>query len=134
MTSISPETHARIQFPRMGAPLEIVQVPKPALEPDQVLIRNRVIALNLIDSKQRELGIGIQHWPHVLGVEGAGVVEEMGSGVKQLQVGDEVMAWEGGGALDVTWGGSYQERVAVPTHFLAKKPKNTSWETAASLV
>ena len=79
----------------------------------------------MFDVKQRDLGVRIPRWPHVLGVEGAGVVETVGSKVRHLQPGDEVAGVQAGGA--------FQERVAVPAHYVAKKPKNISLEEAASL-
>ena len=133
MTSTTAETTAQLQYMQQGGPFNIVHVPKPTLGTEEVLIRQRVVALNLVDAKQRDLGIGISRWPHVLGIEGAGVIEAIGSEVRDLQPGDEVMGWEGSGALEVSWGGAFQERVAVPEHFVAKKPKNTSLREAASL-
>ena len=133
MTSATAETTAQLQCMQQGGPFKIVHVPKPTLAPEEVLIRQRVIALNLIDVKQRDLGILIKHWPHVLGIEGAGIIEAVGSDVRDLQPGDEVMGWEGSGAHEVSWGGAFQERVAVPALFVAKKPKNITLEEAASL-
>jgi len=133
MTFAAAETTAQLQCMQKGGPFKIVHVPKPTLAPDEVLIRQRVIAFNLVDVKQRDLGIGISRWPHVLGIEGAGVIENVGSGVRDLQPGDEVAAWEGSGANEVSWGGAFQELVAVPVHFVAKKPKNISLVEAASL-
>jgi len=133
MTSTATETTAQLQCTQKGGPFQIVHVPNPTLAPAEVLIRQRVIALNLIDAKQRDLGILIQHWPRVLGIEGAGVVEAVGADVRGLRPGDEVMAWEGSGAHEVPWGGAFQERVAVPVQFVAKKPKNIGLEEAASL-
>lgn len=133
MTSIKAETTAQLQCMQKGGPFKIVHVPKPTLAPEEVLIRQRVIALNLIDAKQRDLGILIPHWPRVLGTEGAGIIEAVGSDVRDLQPGDEVMGWVGSGAHEVAWGGAFQERVAVPVSFVAKKPKNISLEEAASL-
>jgi len=133
MTSATAPTTAQLQCTLQGGPFQIVHVPKPTLAPAEVLIRQRVIALNLIDAKQRDLGILVPHWPRVLGIEGAGVIEAVGADVRDLQPGDEVMAWEGSGAHEVAWGGAFQERVAVPVHFVAKKPKNIGLEEAASL-
>ncbi|KAJ7041978.1 putative alcohol dehydrogenase [Mycena alexandri] len=120
---------------QQGGPFKIVHVPKRALAlaPEEVLIRQRVIAFNLLDVKQRDHGIGISHWPRVLGVEGAGVVEAVGASVRDFQPGDEVAGWQGSGAHEIVWGGAFQERVAVATHFLTKRPKNISLEEAASL-
>ncbi|KAJ7761098.1 putative quinone oxidoreductase [Mycena metata] len=127
------ETTAQLQCVQQGGPFKVVHVPKPPLAPDEVLIRQRVIAFNLVDVKQRDLGIGISHWPRVLGIEGAGVIEAVGSSVRDLEPGDEVAGWHGSGAHEIIWGGAFQERVAVATHFLAKKPKNINLEEAASL-
>jgi Alcohol dehydrogenase GroES-like domain len=133
MTSEATEMNTQLQCMQQGGPSTIVRVPRPALAPDEVLIRQRVIALNLIDVKQRDLGILIPCWPHVLGIEGAGTIEAVGANVRDLQLGDEVVGWEGGGANEISWGGAFQECVAVPTPFVAKKPKSISFEEGASL-
>lgn len=132
MTSATAEMTAQLQCMQQGGPFQIVQVPKPKLSPEGVLIRQRVIALNLIDAKLHDLGF-LPRWPLILGIEGAGVIESVGSEVCDLQPGDEVAGWEGSGALEESWGGAFQERVAVPAYLLAKKPKNISLEEAASL-
>ncbi|KAJ7718454.1 putative quinone oxidoreductase [Mycena metata] len=127
-------TNVQLQCMQQGGPFQIVHVPKPALAPDEVLIRQRVIAFNLLDVKQRDWGINIPYWPRVLGVEGAGVIEAVGASVRNLQPGDEVAGRHGSGAEEsVLWGGAFQEYVAVPTHFVFKKPKNISLKEAASL-
>ena len=133
MTSATKTTTAQLQCMQQGGPFELVHVPRSGPDAGQVLVRQHVIAFNLIDVKQRDLGIMVARWPRVLGVEGAGIVEEVGSGVHDLQVGDEVAGWEGGGAQEGSWGGAYQERVAIPAGLLMKKPKNISLEEAASL-
>jgi NADPH:quinone reductase-like Zn-dependent oxidoreductase len=134
MTSAATvETTAQLQCMQKGGPFQIVHVPKPALAPGEVLVRQHVIALNGIDAKQRDLGLAIPHWPRVLGIEGAGVIEAVGAKVRDFQPGDEVTGWMGSGANEDIWGGAYQERVAVQAYFVAKKPKNISLEEAASL-
>lgn len=128
-----PETTAQLQCLQKGGPFELVHIPIPRLGSDQVLIRQRVIALNGLDQKQRDIGVLVEHWPHVLGIEGAGTIEAVGSNVVNLKPGDEVLAWAAGRAHNEPWGGSFQERVVVPACFVAKKPKNISLEEAASL-
>jgi NADPH:quinone reductase-like Zn-dependent oxidoreductase len=135
MLSESTATFAQLQCMKHGGPFEIVQVPKPTtLAPDHVLIRQRVIALNGLDAKQRDFGILISRWPHVLGIEGAGIIEAVGADVTDLSPGDEVTAWMAGGAHGEEWGGSYQEYVVMPACYVAKKPNNISLEEAASLL
>ena len=134
MTPAITEKTAQLQCMQQGGPFKIERVPKPTLASDEVLIRQRVIAFNLIDVKQRDLGILVPSWPRVLGIEGAGTIEAVGSDVHDLQPGDEVMGWEGSGAAtESSWGGAFQECVAVPAFFVAKKPCNISLEEAASL-
>ena len=62
-------------------------------------------------------------FPAILGLEAAGVVDEVGAGVTGVAVGDEVMAW--------TVTGSYAE-YALADDF-ALKPAGLDWETAAAL-
>lgn len=133
MAEKAAETTRQLQCIQKGGPFKVVEVAKPALAPDQVLIRQRVIALNDLDRKQRDLGILISSWPHVLGIEGAGVVEAVGSDVSSLQPGDEVLAWAAGGAHGEAWGNSYQEHILMPACFVAKRPTNITFEEAASL-
>ena len=58
-----------------------------------------------------------------------GVIEAVGSGITDLQVGDEVMAWEAGPGF----GGAFAEHVEVPRSHVGKKPKNLSLEEASSM-
>lgn len=132
MASNIPTTSAQLQCLQQGGPFKIVQVPTPKPEADQVLIRQKVIALNGLDQKQRDFGVLVEHWPHVLGIEGAGVIEAVGANVVDLKPGDEVTALAAGRAHNEPWGGSFQERVVVPACYVAKKPRNISLEEAAS--
>jgi len=57
--------------------------------PGQVRIRHHACGLNYIDIYQRS-GVYPLPLPHVLGMEGAGVIEAVGEGVTHLSVGDRV--------------------------------------------
>lgn len=133
MTAPTTDLTVQLQCMQRGGPFKLVEAPKQSLTPDKVLIRQRVIAFNLIDVKQRDFGILVPRWPHVLGIEGAGIVEAVGSDVRDIQPGDEVMAWESGALDGYSWGGAFQKHVAVPAIHVSKKPKNISLEEAASL-
>lgn len=63
---------------------------------------------------------------HILGVEFAGTVEELGSGVNNWSVGDEV--------LGLATGGAYAEYIAIGTGFLLPKPSGMPWEVAAGIM
>jgi hypothetical protein len=133
MSSELSGTTKQLLCMKQGGPFEVVEVPTPKLGPSDVLVRQKVIAFNLIDAKQRDYGILVKEWPRLLGTEGAGVIEAVGSAVDSFAVGDEVMAWEGSGASDPPWGGSFQDKVVLPAQFVAKKPSNLSLVEAASL-
>ncbi|PVH98862.1 putative alcohol dehydrogenase [Periconia macrospinosa] len=130
----SRETTHELQLTQKGGPFKVVQVAKTEPGPDQIRVRLQAIALNLLDKKQRDMGIFIKEYPFVLGIEGAGVVETVGSEVKDFQPGDEVMAMPSGRMTGENWGGAYAERTNVQVDFYtARKPKNISVEEAASL-
>ena len=106
-----------IQISRHGGPevmeLDDVEV----LPPDagEVLIRHTAIGLNFIDVYFRT-GLYPAELPCVLGMEGAGVIEELGEGVTDLNVGDRV-AYTG-------LMGAYAERRTLPADRLVKIPKD----------
>jgi NADPH:quinone reductase-like Zn-dependent oxidoreductase len=64
----------------------------------------------------------------ILGVDVAGQVLEVGSGVTRFEPGDEIYA----NLLDHGYGG-FAEYVSVPVHVMASKPANLSFEEAASV-
>ena len=73
--------------------LALDEVPRPTLpDPHHVLVRVKAAALNHLDLWTLEglPGVALQ-FPHVLGGDGAGVVEEVGSAVQRVQPGDRVL-------------------------------------------
>lgn len=133
MSAETKNQNAQLQCLSKGGPFKIVDVPKPIPNPNQVLIRQSAVALNDLDRKQRDYGVMVTKWPHILGLEGAGVVEAVGSDVSDFQPGDEVFAWGPGRAHGENWGGTFQKYVVIPAPFVAKKPSNISIEESASL-
>jgi NADPH2:quinone reductase len=100
-----------------------VDVPEPGA--GQVLIRHTAVGLNFIDVYYRT-GLYPAQPPFVLGVEGAGVVEKLGEGVTNLNVGDRVAYT---GQL-----GAYSERRVAPADRLVKIPKDVDDKTAAGMM
>jgi S-(hydroxymethyl)glutathione dehydrogenase/alcohol dehydrogenase len=76
---------------KTGAPLAIGEVTLGDLAPTDVLIRNRASGLCHTDLEVIEGSLAYP-LPIVLGHEGAGVVEAVGSAVTQVQPGDHVVA------------------------------------------
>jgi len=68
------------------------EVPDPQPAPGEVTVRVRAAALNRLDLWTLSGALKIPHeFPHVLGADGAGVVESVGEGVTGIKPGAEVM-------------------------------------------
>lgn len=117
-----------IRINRVGGPevMELVEVDLPPPGPGEVRMRHEAIGLNYIDVYHRT-GLYPQPLPGALGVEGAGVVEALGEGVTDLQVGDRVAY--GGRPL-----GAYSEARNIPASQLLVLPKQIDFDTAAAMM
>ena len=88
--SPTPMTKA-VQIEMAGGPevMQLVSVDLPRPAPGEVRIRQTAIGLNYIDTYHRS-GLYPVKFPSGLGLEAAGVVEDVGQGVAGLKVGDRV--------------------------------------------
>ena len=102
------------------------------LEASQVLVKIHASGINPLDTKIRkgEAAHAQQPLPAVLGLDMAGIVEELASGVTSFEIGDEVYGMVGGVGGHQ---GTLAERIAVDADLLAHKPKNLSMRQAAAL-
>ena len=116
-----------IRFHKQGGPevLQVDDVPVAEPGPGQVRIRHTAIGVNFVDTYQRS-GLYPMQTPAIAGNEGAGVVEAVGKGVKEVKAGDRV-AYTG-------LPGSYCESRLVPAERVVKVPKGISDEQAASMM
>ncbi|WP_226038094.1 NADP-dependent oxidoreductase [Aquibacillus saliphilus] len=111
--------------------LQEQDVPKPEINDNQVLVEVHATSINPIDWKLREGYLKAMldfSFPIILGWDVAGIIVETGKDVKNFAVGDEVFA-----RPDTTADGTYAEYTTVDENLLAKKPKNLSYEEAASI-
>jgi NADPH2:quinone reductase len=117
-----------IRMNRVGGPevMELVDVELPPPGPGEVRMRHEAIGLNYIDVYHRT-GLYPQPLPGALGVEGAGVVEDVGEGVTDLKVGDRVAY--GGRPL-----GAYSEARNIPAAQLLVLPEKIGFDTAAAMM
>jgi NADPH2:quinone reductase len=122
-------TMQAVWIPRFGGPevLEIRQVGKPLITPDQVLVRVRASALNRADLLQRQ---GKYPPPpgfpaEIPGIEFAGEVAEVGASVRLWKPGQRVFGLLGGGA--------HAGYVVTYERLLAEVPANLDWAHAASV-
>ncbi|WP_202238786.1 NADP-dependent oxidoreductase [Actinacidiphila reveromycinica] len=86
-------------FRRFGGPevLELVDLPDPHPGPGEVRIAVRAAGVNASDWKKRA-GLMDRELPQTLGYEAAGVVDELGEGVRDAAVGDRVLGFCADGA------------------------------------
>jgi NADPH2:quinone reductase len=103
---------------------EDVEVGAPG--PGQVRVKHSAIGLNYIDTYQRS-GLYPLQLPLALGMEGAGVVEELGEGVGGLAVGDRV-------AYAAPPPGAYAEVRLSPADRLVKLPDAIGDQQAAAMM
>jgi NADPH2:quinone reductase len=107
-------------------------VPDPIAKAGEVLVRIHASGVNPLDTKIRagQAAHAKQPFPAVLGLDMAGVVEEVGEGVTGFKRGDEVFGMIGGvGGLQ----GSLAELIAADARLLAHKPAKLSMREAAAL-
>jgi len=119
----------------------IHEVPAPVVGAGQVRVALRAAALNHLDLFVIRGIPGLTlPMPHVLGADGAGVVEEVGEGVDSVGVGDEVVLDPGVGSPDEEGyallgemvAGTFAEQIVVPAENCYPKPPGLSWQEAAA--
>ena len=93
---------------------------------NEVTIEQKAIGLNYIDTYHRS-GLYPLKLPIGLGLEGAGIITEVGSNIKNLKVGDKV-AYAGVPL------GSYSTHRNFPASKLVKIPDGVDLEVAATLM
>ena len=103
---------------------EDVEVGAPG--PGQARVKHSAVGLNYLDTYQRS-GLYPLQLPITLGMEGAGVVEELGEGVSGLAVGDRV-------AYAAPPPGSYSVVRLSPADRLVKLPDAISDQQAAAMM
>src|SRR5271155_2506749 len=117
---------------RPGDPFTLTEVPLPTAATGQVLVRIRASGVNPLDTKIRagNAAHARVELPAILGIDLAGIVEAVGTGVTTFKPGDEVYGMTGGiGGLQ----GSLATYAAVDADLLAIKPANLSMRQAAAL-
>ncbi len=155
MTAVARRGAMRAAFIRAhGGPgvVEVGDLPVPEPGPGEVRVRVAAAALNHLDLFVREGIPGLTlRMPHVLGADGAGVVDAIGAGAEGVAAGDEVFLQPGlfcgrcefcrtrEESLCIRYrllgehvSGTLAEYVVIPAANVYAKPKGLSWTTAAA--
>ncbi len=111
--------------------LQLQDVPDPEIQSStEILVRLKAAGINPIDTKLRSRGTFYpDKMPAILGCDGAGIVEAVGSEVEKFQVGDAVYFCNGG--LGEQYG-NYAELTVVDEKFATLKPHSLSFIEAAA--
>jgi NADPH2:quinone reductase len=104
---------------------EEVEVGTP--EPGEARVRHTAIGLNFTDIHFRTGRYPLKALPHVIGMEAAGVVEEIGAGVTEVRAGDRV-------AYASEKPRTYSQIAVMPVARLIRLPDFIDDETAAATI
>ncbi|MBZ6023145.1 NADP-dependent oxidoreductase [Bacillus cereus] len=112
-------------------PMCMAEVPTPEINEYEVLAEIHAASINPIDFKIRDGKVKMllkYEMPLILGNDFAGVITKVGSKVTRFKVGDEIYARPRKNKI-----GTFAEYIAIHEDDIALKPKNLSFEEAASI-
>lgn len=133
-------------FEGINLPVQLWEVPKPLPAAGEVLVQLKAAALNHRDVWIRKGQYAGIKFPAILGSDGSGIVAEVGEGVSDGLIGQEVIINPG-----MNWGdnpkthakefkilglpdsGTFAEYVAVSAANIVAKPAHLTWEQSAAL-
>ena len=113
---------------------ELREVARPPIRRGEILLRVAAASINPLDTMmRRNYGERLFKWlrrrgPRILGLDGAGVVESVGAGVRGLRAGQRVMA-----AVMPFRSGFYAEYVVVPAAWSAPVSASRPLDQAAAI-
>jgi NADPH:quinone reductase-like Zn-dependent oxidoreductase len=120
-----------VRFDKYGGleVLQVVEVDRPIPGPGKVLVKLKAAGINPGEASIRK-GLFADRWPSTFpsgqGSDLAGIVEQVGSGVSNVAVGDEVIGFTNDRS-------SQADFVIVESGNLVPRPANVSWEQAGAL-
>ncbi|KAB2460499.1 NADP-dependent oxidoreductase [Bacillus sp. CH126_4D] len=112
-------------------PMRMAEVPTPEMHEYEVLAEIHAASINPIDFKIRDGKVKMllkYEMPLILGNDFSGVIVQVGSKVTRFKVGDEIYARPRKNKI-----GTFAEYIAIHEDDIALKPKNLSFEEAASI-
>jgi D-arabinose 1-dehydrogenase-like Zn-dependent alcohol dehydrogenase len=135
------------ELPEVGAPLRLVERPIPQPGPGEARVRIQACGVCGSDLFLQDGGFGADRFPRIPGHEAAGVVDAVGDGVTEVEVGDQVAIYyitnEPGAPrpnlgpavlrMGVDVDGAFAEYVVRPVETLIRPPQPVDPATLAVL-
>ncbi|MEH7748724.1 NADP-dependent oxidoreductase [Neobacillus drentensis] len=112
-------------------PLRLAELPTPEIGEYEVLAEIHAASINPVDFKIRDGKVKLlvkYKMPLILGNDFSGVVAKVGAKVTRFKVGDEIYARPRKSNI-----GTFAEYISIHENDIALKPKNLSFEEAASI-
>lgn len=117
---------AYVRTDKSSQEVKMQEVPLPEIEPDEVLIKVEAFGVGIHDRYFIPVNAG---FPYTIGSEGAGIIEEIGSSVREFEVGDRVIFTTSMQAQ----GGSWAEFAAAKTATLILMPDDLTFAQGAAI-
>ncbi|GAA0435717.1 NADP-dependent oxidoreductase [Virgibacillus salarius] len=112
-------------------PMRLAEMPTPEIREYEVLAEIHAASINPVDFKIRDGKVKLlvkYKMPLILGNDFSGVIAKVGAKVTRFKVGDEIYARPRKNKM-----GTFAEFIAIHEDDIALKPKNLSFEEAASI-
>ena len=116
----------RIEKPGNPDVLKYENIDLPEIGAGEVLISQKAIGVNFLDIFYRNGTFPMPAYPALIGLEAAGIIEQIGDGVEEFAIGDRVAYYGTNGA--------YVEKKILPTDELFKLADDISFDQAASIM
>ncbi|MBL1210481.1 quinone oxidoreductase [Geminocystis sp. GBBB08] len=109
--------------------MQCLDLPIPPIQSDEILVKNQATGINFVDTYicRGFKGYFPDKFPHILGIEGAGIVSKVGNDVTDFQEGDRL-------CYVYTGSGSYAEYTAIKAERAILLPNTIDYETACCLL
>ncbi|KZT64346.1 medium-chain dehydrogenase/reductase like protein [Daedalea quercina L-15889] len=121
--------HKALYVPEKQAPFAVKSVPTRKPEPGQLLVKVESAGLAPVDWAIQAMGILVEKYPAVLGMDAAGTVVEVGEGVKKFKKGDRVLKE----SSDCDAFSGFQQYTLAFEDTTAKIPENVTFDQAATI-
>ena len=127
-----------VWLPAKRAELEIKPAPYTSPRENEIVVKNRAVAINAIDWLTQSMGDIFFPWtkyPFIVGSDVAGEVVEVGTAVSRFKVGDRVLGHAVGAdkKRNSSAEGAFQEYTVLLAHMASPIPDAMAYENAAVL-